>query len=86
MVLVSGSSMASSEVRYELNWFRPLGRLVIPILLDDLGEAEASELLASFHALRLPRPDEDWPDAFSRELLALVFGALEPAAVGRPMV
>jgi TIR domain len=39
VVLVSGASMASAEVRYELNRYRPLGRPVIPILLDDAGEA-----------------------------------------------
>lgn len=70
--------MASPDVRYELDRFRPLGRPVIPILLDDVGETEAADLLASFHALRLPSPDADWPDAISRDLLALIFGALEP--------
>jgi TIR domain len=79
VVLVSGASMASAEVRYELNRYRPLGRPVIPILLDAAGEAEAADLLARFHALRIPSRDADWPDAISRELLALVFGALEPA-------
>jgi hypothetical protein len=34
VVLVSGASMASAEVRYELNRYRPLGRPVISILLD----------------------------------------------------